>query len=79
MAFLLIINPVMVSSLAFEYSMDSTTWVQFLFYVTTDINECANSNPCEQNCINTDGGYNCSCKNGYTLNEDGYSCNGIFP
>ncbi|XP_046546621.1 fibrillin-1-like [Haliotis rubra] len=33
----------------------------------TDINECNSSNPCDQNCTNTQGSYRCSCMAGYRL------------
>jgi len=41
-----------------------------------DNDECRdpNKNDCEQTCINTDGGYECACMRGYTLNEDGKTC-----
>ncbi|XP_067686050.1 fibrillin-2-like [Haliotis asinina] len=32
-----------------------------------DINECEASNPCDQNCTNTQGSYRCSCMAGYRL------------
>jgi len=38
-----------------------------------DINECNNS-PCQQNCSNTLGSFQCNCKTGYTA--DGTRCNG---
>ena len=44
-------------------------------YSTTDINECEEFNGnCEHNCTNTNGSYDCSCDEGYVLNEDGYNC-----
>ncbi|XP_077862299.1 uncharacterized protein LOC100367189 [Saccoglossus kowalevskii] len=41
-----------------------------------DIDECdtANDGGCEHDCENTDGSYHCECDEGYTLNEDGRSC-----
>lgn len=46
----------------------------FLF---TDIDECSeNISGCAQNCMNTIGGYNCSCKKGYQLGIDEMSCIG---
>ena len=45
----------------------------------TDINECqVDPLACAQVCNNTDGGYSCSCFSGYTLAEDGISCNGML-
>ena len=34
--------------------------------------------PCNQNCFNTIGSFTCSCNNGYVLDEDGRSCNGMY-
>ena len=50
----------------------------FISLNTLDFDECAseNSNGCQQNCSNTEGSYTCSCNVGYTLDEDGYTCNG---
>ena len=43
-----------------------------------DLNECLNNNGgCAQICTNIDGSYQCSCRNGFTLNTDGFNCNGI--
>lgn len=42
-----------------------------------DINECENDNGgCDQLCINTVGSRACSCKAGFTLKNDGISCEG---
>ena len=50
-------------------------WV--ILYTHTDINECAiNNGGCEQNCENDIGDYNCTCFNGYTLDNNGYNCTG---
>ena len=50
-------------------------WV--ILYTHTDINECAiNNGGCEQNCENDVGDYNCTCFNGYTLDDNGYDCTG---
>lgn len=41
-----------------------------------DIDECMlNMNTCAHNCINSIGSYNCSCYNGYKLEQNG-SCYG---
>ncbi len=40
--------------------------VPALKYLLTDINECQ-ENPCEQICIDLEGGYECSCREGYQL------------
>ena len=43
-----------------------------------DFNECANEtdNNCTQVCQNKMGSYSCDCNIGYTLDSDGYTCNG---
>ena len=47
--------------------------------MVSDINECVEMNGgCQQLCFNTDGSRLCSCKNGYILNSDGYSCDGEY-
>lgn len=48
-----------------------------IYYIITDINECAPNNgqgPCEQLCTNTNGSFVCSCQQGYDIS--GYSCYG---
>ena len=48
-------------------------------FVLIDIDECLNrSHACDvnANCTNTDGSYNCTCKEGYI--GDGQSCQGIL-
>ena len=42
-----------------------------------DINECEKS-ACSQDCINTEGSYICSCRNGYFLKYDRRTCEGIL-
>ena len=45
----------------------------------TDVNECiANNGGCETHCNNTEGSYICSCDNGFELNSDGHSCDGMY-
>ena len=42
-----------------------------------DIDECATDNGgCDQICVNKPGSFECQCKEGYTLAEDGKTCNG---
>ena len=43
-----------------------------------DINECSDSNSCDQLCTNTDGSYYCNCNEGYSLMDDGKSCEGMY-
>ncbi len=47
------------------------------FIIFSDYDECdINNAGCQQNCHNTDGGYYCSCNQGYVISDDHYSCNG---
>ena len=47
--------------------------------MTTDIDECEDdSDECAQNCMDTDGGYSCSCDSGCTLAIDQHGCNGQY-
>ena len=47
-----------------------------IFCGCSDIDECATDNGgCGHYCTNTPGSYQCSCRDGYTLEED-YSCAG---
>ena len=42
-----------------------------------DIDECAmDIDGCAQGCNNTVGSFNCTCSEGYVLNEDGFFCDG---
>ena len=43
-----------------------------------EINECSlNTDDCQQECININGGFRCDCFDGYTLNSDLKTCAGI--
>ena len=45
----------------------------------TDIDECSkNTDNCSQICTNTDGNFTCGCYNGYLLDTDGTTCNGMY-
>ena len=45
--------------------------------ILSDIDECT-EDPCVHNCTNTDGSFICSCNNGYELDDNGRSCNGMY-
>uniref|UniRef100_A0A8W8NAK6 Uncharacterized protein n=1 Tax=Magallana gigas TaxID=29159 RepID=A0A8W8NAK6_MAGGI len=45
-------------------------------FCESDIDECTESNRCQQNCTNFDGSFKCVCTTGYTLENDGISCKG---
>ena len=40
-----------------------------------DIDECSGSHGCEQECVNSPGSFICSCRHGYSLDDDGRTCN----
>ena len=43
----------------------------------TDVNECLyKATDCEQDCENTVGSFECSCRQGFNLQPDGKSCEG---
>ena len=49
----------------------------YTFNIETD--ECAASpSPCQHVCTNTVGSFQCSCNNGYLIDSDETSCNGMF-
>ena len=45
----------------------------------SDVDECASGNGgCNQNCVNNDGSYECTCNTGYVLDTDQRTCIGLF-
>ena len=60
----------------FQYQTD----FKFVGFLFLDIDECStNSHNCDAKavCNNTEGGYNCSCKDGFAGN--GENCTGNYP
>ena len=52
-------------------------YIHIVYFTFTDINECAESNGgCSHNCNNTEGSFECSCRDGYILDGDGKNCSG---
>ena len=48
-----------------------------IFFLYSDINECSSgTHNCSQVCVNNDGGFSCSCYEGYRLGNDMISCEG---
>ncbi|XP_055896193.1 myosin-3-like isoform X2 [Biomphalaria glabrata] len=39
-----------------------------------EINECEARHKCQQICINTPGSYECACREGFKVSEDGFGC-----
>ena len=60
-----------------DQSINSLVGIIYVIIIYSDVNECQQS-ICAQVCNNTEGGYSCGCNPGYTLAEDGTSCNGKF-
>ena len=49
-----------------------------LLSFSSDFDECINkTHQCNQTCINTQGGYNCSCYHGYQLSKNGRDCDDV--
>ena len=52
--------------------------INFLNNACTDIDECEEQlHSCGHVCVNTNGSYECACKEGYSLRNDGSNCRGI--
>ena len=50
----------------------------FCAFFYTDINECSTNNGgCSQVCVNRLGSYQCRCRDGYELNVDNHTCDGM--
>ena len=60
------------------YISYDTCTIHSMFYSLSDVNECNGTHICTNQCINTPGSYHCSCSEGFKLDEDGYSCHGIY-
>ena len=63
-----------------QHSLDLGRCVVYLFLslAFSDLNEC-DSSPCGQECANIYGSYQCYCRQGFYLKEDGHTCEGITP
>lgn len=47
-------------------------------FLSADIDECLQNNGgCDHTCTNTFGSFECSCDQGYDLDENGLTCQGI--
>ena len=58
-------------------SIHCTLYYCFHIFCELDIDECEFSN-CSQICNNTEGSYQCSCKEGFTLLPDNTTCHGTL-
>ncbi len=48
----------------------------FTSIFVSDFDECSFHSPCEHECNNLEGSYECLCPSGYRLDVDGHSCIG---
>ena len=62
------------------YTCDGTSlYIIDIVYIILDIDECADTHDCSQQCTNLDclhGRYQCSCNAGYILGSDNHTCIG---
>ena len=55
------------------------SYSSFFLHAPVDIDECEGGyHECSQICENTQGGYNCKCRDGYFLGLDGKQCEGTY-
>ena len=57
----------------------TSAWTKMLMFSSLDIDECMEgTDNCDRNatCTNTDGGFYCTCNNGYSGNGTTNDCNG---
>ena len=48
-------------------------------FFNTDIDECSEgTDNCSQTCTNFEGNYTCGCNDGYDLDFDETTCNGMY-
>ena len=52
--------------------------MRYYFY-NVDVDECGDiTDGCSQTCTNTEGSFTCGCNDGYVLNVDGTTCDGMY-
>ena len=57
-----------------EFSIDNDS-----FYVHLDIDECKlETTPCDQDCINRNGSFQCTCRPGFALSADRTTCSSTY-
>ena len=52
-----------------------------MYIILLDVDECIDTilvHQCDHTCINNIGSYACTCDSGYTLNNDGRTCDGEY-
>ena len=62
----------------YDDKMNHKILVKYYAIFSLDYDECQSnsSNNCEQICVNIPTSFFCECRDGYSLNEDGRSCDG---
>ena len=59
----------------YHSTVELSSHIFFCFF--KDVNECAEGkDDCNHLCTNTIGSYNCMCRDGYYLHQDGRTCVG---
>ncbi len=54
-------------------------WLGDVLHTYLDIDECSRDlDNCNQLCSNTNGGFSCSCMDGFQLQNDNRTCEGIY-
>ena len=52
--------------------------IKYGMYILSDINECQKNNGgCSDQCVNTEGSYECVCPSGYKVQADQKTCEGM--
>ena len=59
----------------FELQSPSLSYIMYYSnFLSSDVDECAESHNCEDICVNTEGSFHCACGDGFVVADDGRSC-----
>ena len=65
--------------MSFLGHITSTVCYKYGLLFSSDVDECKrNETICGHYCSNTNGSYVCSCMDGYTLSDNGHTCEGVI-